>query len=238
MGAGKSGRKSDGEIDAVLTQTWDDQRLSRGERRALEALVGDARRPDEERHRFRRRAFELASGFAGAAPAGEVLGWLEDVVKALWPASEAPSEPSEALFSPRDDVAARLAAMFDAARRQVDVCVFTVTDDRVVKAMLRAHERGVAIRVLSDDDKAEDRGSDVARLAARGLAVRVDRCEHHMHHKFAIFDGERLVNGSYNWTRSANDHNVENLVICSEADLVRDFGAEFEGLWDSAERFR
>lgn len=231
-------RMDDEAIDAVLTQTWDDRRLSRGERRALEQLVGDARRPDDERHRFRRRAFELAGGFADAAPAREVLGWLEDVVKALWPASAAPVAASEALFSPRDDVAARLAAMFDGARRRVDVCVFTITDDRVVRAMLRAHERGVKIRVLSDDDKAQDRGSDVARLAARGLAVRVDRCEHHMHHKFAIFDGERLVNGSYNWTRSANDHNVENLVVTGDPDLVRDFGAEFEALWAAAERYR
>ena len=29
------------------------------------------------------------------------------------------------------------------------------------------------------------------------------RRDGHMHHKFAIFDGERLINGSYNWTRGA-----------------------------------
>ncbi len=42
---------------------------------------------------------------------------------------------------------------------------------------------GVAIRVLSDDDKSADEGSDVMRFERAGIPVRVDRTEHHMHHK-------------------------------------------------------
>ena len=40
-------------------------------------------------------------------------------------------------------------------------------------------------------------------LAELGVAVRIDRSEHHMHHKFALFDDAILATGSYNWTRSA-----------------------------------
>jgi hypothetical protein len=41
--------------------------------------------------------------------------------------------------------------------------------------------------------------------AAAGIPVEVDRIEAHMHHRFAIFDGARLISGSYNWTGSACD---------------------------------
>ena len=52
-----------------------------------------------------------------------------------------------------------------------------------------------------------------------------------MHHKFAVIDGSRLLNGSYNWTRGAAEVNFENVVDAAEAGLVAAFAAEFERLW-------
>jgi phosphatidylserine/phosphatidylglycerophosphate/cardiolipin synthase-like enzyme len=52
-----------------------------------------------------------------------------------------------------------------------------------------------------------------------------------MHHKFAIFDGARLINGSYNWTRSACDYNEENVILSNDPSLVRRFADEFDTLW-------
>ncbi len=56
-----------------------------------------------------------------------------------------------------------------------------------------------------------------------------------MHHKFALFDGARLMTGSYNWTRSAAQHNHENLVVSDDHELVGAFGKTFERLWASFE---
>jgi mitochondrial cardiolipin hydrolase len=111
------------------------------------------------------------------------------------------------------------------------VCVFTITDDRLADALLAAHRRGVAIRVLTDNDKAHDLGSDIERIAAAGVAVRIDRTPFHMHHKYAIFDGRRLLNGSYNWTRGAARDNQENVVVTDDPALVARFAAAFEALW-------
>jgi phosphatidylserine/phosphatidylglycerophosphate/cardiolipin synthase-like enzyme len=63
------------------------------------------------------------------------------------------------------------------------------------------------------------------------VAVVADRSEAHMHHKFAIFDRTLLVNGSYNWTRSAQSSNSENLVVTAEKRLVDLFGRYFDRLW-------
>jgi len=51
-----------------------------------------------------------------------------------------------------------------------------------------------------------------------------------MHHKFAVFDGVRLLNGSYNWTRSAAC-NEENLVLTGETKLVQTFAQHFAEMW-------
>ncbi len=54
-----------------------------------------------------------------------------------------------------------------------------------------------------------------------------------MHHKFAISDNDLLLNGSYNWTRSACTENNENILVSNNAKLVQSFQNEFNRLWDS-----
>ena len=118
-----------------------------------------------------------------------------------------------------------------AARRELDICVFTIADDRLSDEIIAAHRRGVRVRVVSDNDKQYDTGSDIARLVDHGVEVRLDAGPSHMHHKFALFDGCLLANGSFNWTRSATTHNDENLVVTDDPNLVRSFAQQFEVLW-------
>ena len=54
-----------------------------------------------------------------------------------------------------------------------------------------------------------------------------------MHHKFAIFDASLLLNGSYNWTRSAAENNEENFIITDQPVLISVFHQQFEKLWNS-----
>jgi cardiolipin hydrolase len=94
-----------------------------------------------------------------------------------------------------------------------------------------AHQRGVVVRIITDNDKQYDLGSDIERLRGAGVALKVDESEHHMHHKFAVLDGASLLNGSYNWTRSAATFNEENLIVTSDAALVATFSRQFREMW-------
>lgn len=221
------------EIDTHLLQTFEDQRLSRGERRSLQKLVEN---PPELRLRVRRRAFALAQTLATTAPVANVLDWLEEVIKALSePSTTNAPDRQEAFFAPHEDVASRIIHALTHTRTRADLAVFTITDDRVSRAILDAHRRGVAIRIVSDNDKSADLGSDIDDLADQGVSVRIDRTPVHMHHKFAILDGQTLLNGSYNWTRSASRENHENLVISRDPALITAFQREFDHCWDLAE---
>lgn len=226
---------SDAEIDDALMRTWEDRQLSRGERRALAQLVEE---PAELRLRVRRRSFELARRFAEHGDLDKVFAWLEEVQRAL-ATSEPAAAPAraEAHFAPRESVYQRIVRALDATRRRADLAVFTITDDRITRAILAAHQRGVALRIVSDNDKANDLGSDIERLARAGVRVRIDRTPVHMHHKFAIFDERTLLNGSFNWTRSATEENAENILLTDDETLVKAYAAEFEYCWQQAEDF-
>ncbi|MEZ4265506.1 MAG: phospholipase D-like domain-containing protein [Myxococcota bacterium] len=219
------------EIDAILLATLDDHRLSRSERRALRAVVADACLTPGDRALWRSRAFALAQAAASDADARTLLPWLDEVTKALVYEPEAESS-ADVSFSPGPAPLARLTGLIERAAASIDVCVFALSDDRLAAALLQAQQRSVRVRVLTDDDKTSDRGADADRLQAQGIPLRTDRTEHHMHHKFAIFDATTVATGSYNWTRSASLYNTENVLVTTDPRVVRAYQGEFERLWD------
>jgi len=221
------------ELDNILKATLADFRLSRGEKQALSKLLDQFDVDDRQLAVFRNRAFAAAREELIDPDSRAIVDWLEGIVKALQPAPSRQAVPAEAYFSPADDCPGKLVRLLNGASKQLDICVFTITDDRIAEAILDAHRRRVAVRVIADNDKANDRGSDVDRLERAGIPVRLDRTECHMHHKFALFDASALVTGSYNWTRSAAKYNEENFIVSHDARLVRTFSAEFARLWNA-----
>jgi phosphatidylserine/phosphatidylglycerophosphate/cardiolipin synthase-like enzyme len=223
------------QIDNILRKTLDDHRLSRGEKRLVRDLLGELGRSEQNLAFVRHRAFELARHEMAGPQSHAIVTWLEEVVKLLVPEPPAALPASEAAFSPGDDCAKKIVHRLRSVQREVDICVFTITDDRISEAILEVHGRGAKVRIIADDDKSTDRGSDIDLLRHRGIPTRVDQSPFHMHHKFAVFDRRCVLTGSYNWTRSAAKNNEENFIVTFDPQLVRDFSAAFERLWKELE---
>eukprot|EP01098_Paradermamoeba_levis_P001352 TRINITY_DN1155_c0_g1_i2.p2 TRINITY_DN1155_c0_g1~~TRINITY_DN1155_c0_g1_i2.p2 ORF type:complete len:155 (-),score=30.25 TRINITY_DN1155_c0_g1_i2:81-545(-) len=117
------------------------------------------------------------------------------------------------------------------AKKSIDACVYCITDNRIARALIELHKKGVEVRVISDNDKAKDEGSDLVELKNAGIKVKTDQSAYHMHHKFCIVDGSLLINGSFNWTKGACFYNRENVMITNEPEFVKSFQDEFETLW-------
>lgn len=223
------------EFDALLARTRAAKNVSRGERQALTAACSADFGKPERLAALRARVFEVARSRVADTATLELLSWCEDVLRALVP----PAVPAraatvhEACFSPGPECREKICSSITSARLGIDICVFTITDDRIADAILAAHGRRVPIRIVSDDEKAKDLGSDLPRLRQAGVPVVVDASPWHMHHKFAIFDRRLLLTGSYNWTRGAAEENQENLVVTSEEKLVAAFASRFDRLWNT-----
>lgn len=219
------------ELDRALRATLDDGRLSRAERQALSEVLREDPPSDGELAQLRARAFALAEEHLAEPKARRLLVWLEGVVKLLARLELADPEPSsKAYFSPGENCLSAILGELGRAEQSVDICVFTITDDRIAEALLATRQRGVALRIITDNDKQHDEGSDIARLRDAGISIKVDGDERHMHHKFAVVDARTLLNGSYNWTRGAT-LNEENLIVTKDRRLVAGFARKFENLW-------
>ena len=118
------------------------------------------------------------------------------------------------------------------AKESIKICVFTISDNDITDAIISARKRGVSVKVITDNDKLNDRGSDIRSIAEAGIVVKIDQKDSHMHHKFCLIDKKILLTGSYNWTRSAAERNQENLLVTEEPKMVKSYLREFEKLWD------
>jgi phosphatidylserine/phosphatidylglycerophosphate/cardiolipin synthase-like enzyme len=233
MYLGKEQAMDTSELERALRATVQDGRLSRTEKQALGQLFEEAELDGARISQLRALAFDIARERTQDPRAHEAMHWLEDLLKLLAQGEgTGPGAASHACFSPGEACLRTIVGELGRAQKSADICVFTITDDRIAAAIVEAHRRGVATRVITDNDKQFDGGSDIERLRRAGIAVKVDETEHHMHHKFALLDGARLLNGSYNWTRSAGAFNEENLVVTSEAVLLRAFARQFQQMWD------
>ncbi len=230
-------RKHDGmnakNYESILEKTLDDHRLSRGERKALRKVFQEAELDPGDHSEIRSLAFNLARKHLRRPEDRRVLEWVQDVVSLLSHLDDSPREATEAKarFSPGEDCVQLISHTLAQARTTLDICVFTITDDRITQSILAAFQRKVRVRIVSDNEKAEDRGSDLHHLREIGVPVAVDTSPHHMHHKFMVADQNKVLTGSYNWTRSAASYNQENIVLCTDPRLVKPFHTEFERLW-------
>ena len=221
------------DIDELLAASLTDGRFSRAEKKALRGLLSDSHASHHQAEHWASRAFHIAKKHAGDdRPSVDLITWLYEVLKTIHNHDERHENSLEEVsFSPGPEPRHRIVSLIGRAQSTIDCCVFTITDNDIVEALLQAHRRGIEIRIVSDDRKSEDRGSDIDRLAREGVGVRLDSSPAHMHHKFCIFDGRLLLTGSYNWTRSAASENQENVLVTSSPAFVEPFVRTFETLW-------
>lgn len=136
------------------------------------------------------------------------------------------------LFSPGTEIGDTLKDLLKNAKRSVKLCVFSITDDRLVNEIINCHRRGVEVEIITDDQKIFDRGSEIQGMKSKGIDVKIDHSQYHMHNKFGVIDERIVFTGSFNWTYTASKHNQENLLVTTNHSIVEQFYEEFKRLWN------
>lgn len=134
-------------------------------------------------------------------------------------------------FSPNRGAADQVIGFIDRCNETIDAAIYSFTHDGIADAILRAHQRGVRVRVLTDRLQAGSEYADDERLEMAGIPVLRDTQAGSMHHKFVIGDGTAIGTGSFNWTASADKRNAENFVVLRLKYVIQTFQREFEALW-------
>lgn len=215
-------------IQQSLEESFEDFKLDQIEKSLL--LTTFQSLNADQRAYARNQAFKIVRESPADAPRLNTLKWLERVIKTI-DLSRPATNYNKAYFSPGEDCRQAILDQMKRCKSLLDICVFTISDNRIRDEIVNCYRRGVNVRIISDDDKSNDQGSDIEFLAEFGVSVAIDRTRHHMHHKFAIFDNTILMTGSFNWTRSATEFNHENILETNDGNMIAQYTDEYERLW-------
>jgi len=130
-----------------------------------------------------------------------------------------------------------LADAIAAAQSSLDVALFELNSDIIARALQAAAQRGLALRIVTDDAHGlqDERDSHLRDLQAAGIAVVDDGRSALMHNKFLIIDKRRVWTGSLNWTENGGYRNNNNVLVLTVPAIIEAYQAEFEEMFTRRE---
>ncbi len=142
-------------------------------------------------------------------------------------------------FSPDGGATRELVSLIDAARHSVEVQAYSFTSRPLIRALIAAERRGVAVCIILDRSHVERRNYRTRRFQRKispalqafysaGIPTYIDDRYLIAHNKIMLIDGGTVTTGSFNFSYAAAHYNAENmLVIRGEPKLFARYQANF-----------
>lgn len=140
----------------------------------------------------------------------------------------------QVLFSPQDDVIpSAILPLIQSATSTIHLPGFYLTDKNITGELIKAHNRGVAVKVIIDARAAQSGYTKHEILRAAGIPVKVENWGGKMHMKSLTVDAQQVVIGSMNFTASGTNRHDENTLIIDNAFYATEADRFFNYLWDA-----
>jgi len=219
------------EIKIIIKETFEKKLFDNLSKKKFKVLAQETGLKSDDLNFIIKLAFDFVNDSKQEDRDLFMMDWLRDIVNSVNDMKSDIQTVSEVQFSPVNDCSGGIINFIKSAKKSLYICVFTISDDRISEQVLSSFKDGIDVKIITDNEKQYDKGSDIQELVDFGVPVKVDDSPHHMHHKFAIIDNNSLLTGSYNWTLSASKYNQENYLITNDSFAVKKYLDEFYRLW-------
>ncbi|WP_428235570.1 phospholipase D-like domain-containing protein [Gracilimonas sp.] len=166
------------------------------------------------------------------------------------------------LSNSNQDLIGTLEQLIDSASTSIDFCIYDFEHPRIAHALVRAKNRGVRIRVVTDDHNRTDGGDydlEIWTILATGGILSIDddgdiynpngtitdndlvNDGSDMHNKFAIIDYlSPSPDDDYVWTGSTNmtftgAYNTNHTLVIKDTEVAKAYTEEFEQMWGDSD---
>jgi phosphatidylserine/phosphatidylglycerophosphate/cardiolipin synthase-like enzyme len=130
-------------------------------------------------------------------------------------------------FSPHGGCTEAVVNALNQATNSVLVQAYSFTSAPIAKALVEAHRRGVQVQVILDHSQRTEKYSEADFLKNNAIPTLIDAQHAIAHNKIMIIDGYVVLTGSFNFTKAAEEHNAENLLVINDPALAEKYIANW-----------
>lgn len=178
---------------------------------------------------------------AAASFAGSTKAAIGAAASTTSSAGQTVSDGSVSVYFPRagQDAEGQLISLLGTAQKKLDVAIYSFTDTKIADAISTAKKRGVTVRLMTDRESAGESYQKKALNIVKAAGVPIKENTHSgiMHLKVSIIDTSAVTTGSFNYTKSAQNQNDENLVIIRNASINGQYETEFNSMWSDTKDY-
>ena len=143
--------------------------------------------------------------------------------------AEQSKAPSIAVyFSPNGGCTNAIVSALDAAQTSILVQAYSFTSAPIAKALVNAKNRGVDVQAILDKSQKTEKYTSATFLSNAGIPTFIDGKHKIAHNKIMIIDGKTVITGSFNFSKSAEEGNAENLLVIDAPELAKKYSENWK----------
>jgi phosphatidylserine/phosphatidylglycerophosphate/cardiolipin synthase-like enzyme len=151
--------------------------------------------------------------------------------------SHRPLPPIEVHFSPEGGCTEAVVREIEAAQSSILIQAYSFTSTPIAKAVVEAYKRGVHVEVILDRSQKTEKYTEADYLHNHRVPVLIDSEHAIAHNKVMIIDGQTVITGSFNFTKQAEEHNAENLLVIRDKILADQYTVNWKLHADHSEEY-
>eukprot|EP01132_Coremiostelium_polycephalum_P002994 gene2994-3739_t len=141
----------------------------------------------------------------------------------------------EVCFSPNGRCLQHIEKAIAEAQQEILVQAYHLTSTPIIKALITAHKKGVAVSILIDRSQLH-KTNMIKKLLQAGIPIFQDNIPGVSHNKVMIIDENIVLTGSYNWTHQAEHNNAENLLLIYDPTVSGVYKNNWQARYKTAQR--
>jgi phosphatidylserine/phosphatidylglycerophosphate/cardiolipin synthase-like enzyme len=130
----------------------------------------------------------------------------------------------------KDGVDTKIISDISEATQSVKMAMYYLTNKKITKALIKAHQRGVDVKVFTDDKKVNSK--KYKQLKKAGIIIKDDKNKKAlMHNKILIIDNEIVWISSANYTVYSFYRNHDNFLRIKDKTIVSYYDSKFTKIY-------
>ena len=148
-----------------------------------------------------------------------------------------PQPHIEVFISPQDGCTEAIVSALDHATNTVLVQAYYFTSSPIAKALVDAHKRGVNVQIILDKSQRTEKYSSADFVAHAGIPTYIDARHAIAHNKIMVIDEYKILTGSFNFTKAAEEKNAENLLVIQDVALAAKYAKNWQKHLEHSESY-